>query len=234
MDWYLVDFDNYLFKYIVIIVFTILSVILLYVHDYLIKNKDIYNSMVYVISDKLITSDYTLYSPYYLSYEDIEVSIFDKDFTFTYSLLPSYKIYNGRDIENDFEILLTNKYSNLIGKKIPLFIEGDIYYFLVVGTYFNMNPFYDNHIYMKESSLSYLYSIYEPDYYNYTFIFDGYTDMNIDIDYLKENGYSTTILYTNTVERMDNYNVINDAIMLAVVNLMSAVVLFLYQFYTLE
>jgi hypothetical protein len=87
---------------------------------------------------------------------------------------------------------------------------------------------------MKESSLSYLYSIYEPDYYNYTFIFDGYTDMNIDIDYLKENGYSTTILYTNTVERMDNYNVINDAIMLAVVNLMSAVVLFLYQFYTLE
>ena len=234
MDWYLVDFDSYLFKYIVIIVFTILSVILLYVHDYLIKNKDIYNSMVYVISDKLITSDYTLYSPYYLSYEDIEVSIFDKDFTFTYSLLPSYKIYNGRDIENDFEILLTNKYSNLIGKKIPLFIEGDIYYFLVVGTYFNMNPFYDNHIYMKESSLSYLYSIYEPDYYNYTFIFDGYTDMNIDIDYLKENGYSTTILYTNTVERMDNYNVINDAIMLAVVNLMSAVVLFLYQFYTLE
>ena len=80
MDWYLVDFDSYLFKYIVIIVFTILSVILLYVHDYLIKNKDIYNSMVYVISDKLITSDYTLYSPYYLSYEDIEVSIFDKDF----------------------------------------------------------------------------------------------------------------------------------------------------------
>ena len=227
-------FDSNTFRYIVIVISLILIIFLLWLHHYLFQNKDIYNSMVFVKSDKLITQDYTLYSPYYLSYDDIDVSLFNNKFKFIYSLNSSCDISYGREIRYDFEILLSNKYNNLVGNRIPLFINGDRYYFLVVGTYHNINPFYNKYIYMSESSLKYLYSLYEHDIFNYTFIFDDYNDLNKDIDYLKEEGFSMVIPYTNVVERMDNYNVYNTGVVLGVFDLISVIVLFLYHIFYSE
>ena len=128
------------------------------------------------------------------------------------------------NIENDFEIIVSDKYSKHLNKNIFIKINGDIYKFLVVGTFESNYIINDKYFYTSKSTLDKLHESYSFGKYNYIFLVTGYTDLNHSIDILRINGYSSRVISNSYSTLVYNYTASIDGIILFVWLLFSVVV----------
>lgn len=156
-----------------------------------------------VTDNKLIDNSYDI-SPHYLLYDCLDINYFGQDYSLIYTDINSLNI-NGRNIENEYEIIISDKYRNHLNKYIDIKINGDIYKFLVVGTFEDTNLINDKYIYISKDTLNYLYNKYNGNTYNYIFLVRGYDDLNSSIDLLRKNGYSSSVISNNYSTLIYNY-----------------------------
>lgn len=227
MEWYLV-INKFLDKKfdIFIISFCLVFIgILITLYNYLTSTNSLFNSKIIVISDSKFDIDYDLGIDYYLMYEDIEV-----DFYNSYnlsSLVFPLNIIDGREIKNNFEILVSKEYKNLLNEKIVVKIRNNKYSFLVVGIYDDSYMINNNYIFSNLKTFDILYEDLNVSLYKYVFVTNDYNDINTKIDLLKSSGYRLTIYDNENLNKMNNYNVIIDVVILFIVIFLSIIFIFI-------
>lgn len=206
---------NLILCFIAIIILGIFYYHLVYVYDLpLLK--------IIVTNDMLIDDSFNI-NDHYLLYDSLDINYFGRDYSLLYTDIPSFGI-DGRNIENDFEIIVSDKYSEHLNKNIFIKINGDIYKFLVVGTFESNYIINDKYFYTSKSTLDKLHESYSFGKYNYIFLVTGYTDLNHSIDILRINGYSSRVISNSYSTLVYNYTASIDGIILFVWLLFSVVV----------
>lgn len=226
MAWFLVKiFSNKKIDIFIIILCSIFLIVLLSLHNYLLSNKNISSSRIIIISNKKITDNYKLNVKYYLLYDDVNVGFNNVSFYLLNDYFLSFDIIDGRSIENDFEMLVPEIYKGLLNKRVVIKINNINYVFLIVGIYKNNNFVNNRYFYTDERTLDIL-SEYSFGEYRYVFMVDNYDTLNKNIDLLRRDGYNLSISNNDTLVNINNYNTINDVIMLFIVVLSSVVLIF--------
>ena len=179
---------------------------------------------IIVTNDKLIDDSYDI-NDHYLLYDCININYFGHDYSLVYTDIPSYGI-NGRNIENDYEIIVSDRYRKHLNKYVYIKINGDIYKFLVVGTFESNDIITDRYFYTGKSTLDKLYKKYNFEVYNYIFLVEGYDDLNRSLDTLSMNGYTSRVISNRYSTLIYNYTASKEGILLFVW-LLLAVIIFL-------
>lgn len=176
-----------------------------------------------IVTNDMIIDDSFNINDHYLLYDSLDINYFGRDYSLLYTDIHSFGI-DGRNIENDFEIIVSDKYSEHLNKNIFIKINGDIYKFLVVGTFESNYIINDKYFYTSKSTLDKLHESYSFGKYNYIFLVTGYTDLNHSIDILRINGYSSRVISNSYSTLVYNYTASIDGIILFVWLLFSVVV----------
>lgn len=177
---------------------------------------------IIVTNDMLIDDSFNI-NDHYLLYDSLDINYFGRDYSLLYTDIPSFGI-DGRNIENDFEIIVSDKYSEHLNKNIFIKINGDIYKFLVVGTFESNYIINDKYFYTSKSTLDKLHESYSFGKCNYIFLVTGYTDLNHSIDLLRMNGYSSSVISNRYSTLLYNYTASIDGIILFVWLLFAVIV----------
>lgn len=177
---------------------------------------------IIVTNDMIIDESFNI-NDHYLLYDSLDINYFGRDYSLLYTDIPSFGI-DGRNIENDFEIIVSDKYSKHLNKNIFIKINGDIYKFLVVGTFESNYIINDKYFYTSKSTLDKLHESYSFGKYNYIFLVTGYTDLNHSIDLLRMNGYSSSVISNRYSTLLYNYTASIDGIILFVWLLFAVIV----------
>lgn len=223
MVWILVEEEiRYRSFHLILSVIAICILLILYYHLVFVYEVPILR--IIVTDKKAIDNSYDI-NDHYLLYDCIDINYFGRDYSLIYTDIPSYGI-DGRNIENDYEIIVSDRYRKHLNKYVYIKINGDIYKFLVVGTFDSNNLINDKYIYTSKSTLDKLHNKYNFDVYNYIFFVEGYTDLNRSIDILRMNGYSSSVISNSYSTLIYNYTAAKEGILLFVW-LLLAVIIFL-------
>jgi len=184
------------------------------------------NSKIIVNSDRKIDDNNDLDIDYYLLYEDFCISFNNHNFYLSDKFFSS-NIILGRNVENSFEILLSSKNKDLLNKRIILKINNNKYKFLVVGIYQENYVINSNYIFTTGDTLDILYDFNAMDNYKYIFVVDNYSMLNFSIDSLVKYGYDLSIYDNEDLFKLNNYNTLNDVVMLFIIILLSIILIFI-------
>lgn len=220
----MVIIDKRKFDIFIVTLCLILIIILGLLYCYLTKNPYITN--LSVNSNRKISNNYDLGMDYYLVYEDIVAEFYSIRFFLNYIPSISFNIEFGRMIENNFEIIVSSKHRSLLNKKIKLVVDSEEYYFLVVGVYSDTMLIKEDYIFSNNSTMNILYENNSISNYNYIFNVNNYLKLNKSIDLLKYDGYGVSIENNSNWEKLDNYNTINDVILLFIIILFAIVLIY--------
>lgn len=194
----------------------------------MIFNNNYTNSKILIKSTSRLPMDYQDKIDYYYIYDKIEFSFNNESYYLANDIFSEIKVNHGRNVRNDFEILIDDKYRNFIGKKILLNINNELYDFLIVGTYKPSNSYESKKFYVTGTTIDY-FSIYPKDAYYYMFISDEYPLLNEDLDFFSLMGYEVEIITTNMFDDFCTYRIKKDTFLMA-----SVMLVFMFGIYVLD
>jgi len=206
-------------KDILFIIFTFLGTIIFFVlWIYKVFNNNCTNSKILIKSTSRLSMDYQDEIDYYYLYDKINFNFSNKTYYLINDTFSKLKVKFGRNVINDYEIVVDDKNRSLINKKILLNINDKIHEFLVVGTYESSNIFESRNVYTNESTLESLYN-YSLDEFYYIFISDEYPLLNEDLDLFSSLGHEVEIVTTNMFDNFYTYRIMKDTFLMASVML---------------
>lgn len=197
-------------------------------YGYVMKNKSS-SFFINVESSDPISRDSNLDINYYLLYDDIIIDDITAKYNINYNPFGQYEIVMGRDILNDFEILVSSKYKELLNRNIFIKIDDETYYFKVVGIYHSDGFKTDNNLYINERTRNIIrqrnLNLKYP--YHYLFEVDDLKELNNNLDFLVNQGYEVYVGPSNSLVKLEEFSSRIDAIILAEVILLTITFIFI-------
>ncbi len=230
MDRLLVIFITYLKKLdkLIVLICIVGLIILNYMYGYVMENKSS-SFFINVESSDPISRDYNLDINYYLLYDDIIIDNITEKYNVKYDPFSQYEIVMGRDVRNDFEVLVSSKYKTLLNRNIFIKIDDETYYFKVVGIYHSDGFITDNNLYINEKTRNIIrqrnFNSKYP--YHYLFEVDNLKELNNNLDLLVNHDYEIYVGPSNSLVKLEEFSSRIDAIILADVILLTITFIFI-------
>ena len=219
---------------IIFIILTFLGTIIFFIAwIYMVFNNNCTNSKTLIKSTSRLPMNYQGEIDYYYMYDRIKFDFNNESYYLANDIFSEIKVNYGRNVENDFEILVDDKYRKFINKKILLNINNELYEFLIVGTYKSTNIYESKKFYVTGSTIDY-FSNYPKESYYYMFISDEYPLLNEDLDFFSRMGYEVEIIPTNMFDDFYTYRVKKDTFLMASVMLVFMFGIYVFDIYFLE
>ncbi len=235
MDWQLVE-EEYLRRNnnskkldVLIIILSFIGLILLAgIYIYNIHVSKSYKNYITVASNKIIDEKYELTAEYYLIHKDYKIVSDRFKFFMNYLFIEDDDIVIGRNVESDFEVVLSKKYEYLFDEKIPVKINDKFYVFKVVGI-FDDFALTDNYVGVNFSTLE-LFNNSDDGVYFYMFIVNKYKQINDSLDILELANYDVVVKLNDNSMRLSNYTSFLDALVFASIMLELIIIILIIQF----
>ncbi len=187
-------------------------------YNYYISHYETHDNAVGVSSNHLI-ENVELKSDYYPVYKDVIVDWNGISLRINHINFRSQDIVKGRDVKNEYEVVLSKKYLPLLNSNIDLVLNAKHYYFKVVGIHDDVLNEEFGQV-TSDMLLSLHKSSRDITDYRYVFIVDDYDELNSNIDILKKNGYDLNIIDNEGFGVISSYNTI-----IAIFTLVSSILL---------
>lgn len=225
----LVDYEKIEKKVIPDIVYVIFSfigsIVSFIVFCFIVLFYNYADVQILVKSDSRLAMSYQDKIDYYYIYDKINFCFLNKTLYLKNDMFSKREIKSGRNIINDYELIVSDEYSFLLNKKILININNKLYEFLIVGTYEATNILDMKNVYTSGGTLESLYNYSNNNFY-YIFIISDYHKLNENLDFFSSLGHDVEIITTNMFDDLYSYAIVKDLFML-----LSIMFLFIYLVY---
>lgn len=225
----LVDYEKIEKKVIPDIVYVIFSfigsIISFIIFCFLVLFYNFSDVQILVKSDSRLAMSYQDKIDYYYIYDKINFCFLNKTLYLKNDMFSKREIKSGRNIINDYELIVSDEYSFLLNKKILININNKLHEFFIVGTYEATNIIDMKNVYTSGETLEGLYNYSNNNFY-YIFIISDYHKLNENLDFFSSLGHDVEIITTNMFDDLYSYAIVKDLFML-----LSIMFLFIYLVY---
>lgn len=225
----LVDYEKIEKKVIPDIVYVIFSfigsIVSFIVFCFIVLFYNYADVQILVKSDSRLAMSYQDKIDYYYIYDKINFCFLNKTLYLKNDMFSKREIKSGRNIINDYELIVSDEYSFLLNKKILININNKLHEFFIVGTYEATNILDMKNVYTSGGTLESLYNYSNNNFY-YIFIISDYHKLNENLDFFSSLGHDVEIITTNMFDDLYSYAIVKDLFML-----LSIMFLFIYLVY---
>lgn len=225
----LVDYEKIEKKVIPDIVYVIFSfigsIISFIIFCFLVLFYNFTDVQILVESDSRLAMSYQDKIDYYYIYDKINFCFLNKTLYLKNDMFSKREIKSGRNIINDYELIVSDEYSFLLNKKVLININNKLHEFFIVGTYEATNILDMKNVYTSGETLESLYNYSNNNFY-YIFIISDYHKLNENLDFFSSLGHDVEIITTNMFDDLYSYAIVKDLFML-----LSIMFLFIYLVY---